>query len=49
MGFNRTGGGYIMANSINNQWLETDPKKHVEISARRKVVMLDARRKNRRR
>jgi hypothetical protein len=33
VGFNRTGGGYIMANSINNQWLETDPKKHVEISA----------------
>jgi hypothetical protein len=31
VGFNRTGGGYIIANSVNNFWLETDPKKHVEI------------------
>jgi hypothetical protein len=31
VGFNREGGGYIIANSINNFWLETDPKKHVAI------------------
>ena len=31
LGFNRTGGGYIMANSITNSWLETDPKKHVAL------------------
>src|SRR6267378_27340 len=31
VGFNRQGGGYIMANAINNRWLETDPKKHVTI------------------
>ena len=31
IGFNRNGGGYIIANSVNNFWLETDPKKHVEI------------------
>jgi hypothetical protein len=31
VGFNRTGGGYIMANAVNNRWLETDPKKHVAI------------------
>jgi hypothetical protein len=35
IGFNRTGGGYIIANAINNFWLETDPKKHV-------VIMSDA-------
>jgi hypothetical protein len=33
VGFNRTGGGYIIANSMNNSWLETNPKRHVEISA----------------
>jgi hypothetical protein len=38
IGFNRAGGGYIMANSINNQWLETDPKKHVEISSTANAV-----------
>src|SRR5262249_3132169 len=31
IGFHRTAGGYIIANSVNNFWLETDPKKHVEI------------------
>ena len=31
VGFNRTGGGYLIANAVNNVWLETDPKKHVEI------------------
>jgi len=31
VGFNRKGGGYIMANAVNNRWLETDPKKHVAI------------------
>jgi hypothetical protein len=31
IGFNRQGGGYIMANAIDNSWLNTDPKKHVEI------------------
>jgi len=30
-GFNRQGGGYIIPNSITQTWLETDPKKHVEI------------------
>jgi hypothetical protein len=33
VGFQRQGGGYLIANAINNQWLETDPKKHVEIMA----------------
>lgn len=33
VGFNRNGGGYVMANSINNSWLETNPKRHVDISA----------------
>jgi hypothetical protein len=31
VGFKRTFDGYIIANSVNNFWLETDPKKHVEI------------------
>jgi hypothetical protein len=31
IGFNRTGGGYLIANSVNNRWLETDPKNHVSI------------------
>jgi len=30
-GFNRQGGGYIIPNSITNTWLETDPKKHVDL------------------
>jgi len=30
-GFNRQGGGYLMPNSIKNEWISTDPKKHVEI------------------
>jgi len=30
-GFYRTGGGYLIANSITNSWLETDPKAHVKI------------------
>ena len=33
VGFNRNGGGYIIANSMNNSWLETNPKRHVEMSA----------------
>jgi hypothetical protein len=33
MGFNRTGSGYLIANSITNSWLETDPKRHVSIMA----------------
>lgn len=32
-GFNRSGGGYIMANALNNTWLETDPKRHVDLIA----------------
>lgn len=31
LGFNRFGGGYLIANSVGNFWLSTDPKKHVEI------------------
>ncbi|MHB0767044.1 CBASS oligonucleotide cyclase [Bradyrhizobium sp. 1.29L] len=31
VGFHRQGGGYIIANAVNNFWLETDPKRHVEI------------------
>ena len=30
-GFNRQGGGYLIPNSINQSWISTDPKKHVEI------------------
>lgn len=30
-GFNREGGGYLIPNSINQSWISTDPKKHVEI------------------
>ena len=33
VGFKRQNGGCIIANAVNNQWLETDPKKHVEIIA----------------
>lgn len=32
-GFKRQGGGYLMPNSITNEWISTDPKKHVEIMA----------------
>jgi hypothetical protein len=31
VGFHRNGGGYIIANAVNNFWLSTDPKKHVEL------------------
>ncbi len=30
-GFYRTGGGYLIPDSILKRWIETDPKKHVEI------------------
>lgn len=30
-GFKRQGGGYLIPNSITNEWISTDPKKHVEI------------------
>lgn len=29
--FNRKGGGYLIPDSINQRWISTDPKKHVEI------------------
>lgn len=29
--FHRQGGGYIIANSITQEWIDTDPKKHVEL------------------
>jgi hypothetical protein len=29
--FNRQGGGYLIADSINARWIATDPKKHVDI------------------
>jgi hypothetical protein len=32
-GFSRQGGGYLIANSITNAWLSTDPKKHVDLMA----------------
>src|SRR6266508_3146554 len=32
-GFYRQGDGYLIANSISNSWIETDPKKHVELVA----------------
>lgn len=31
VGFYRQGGGYLIANSISNSWLSTDPKKHVTL------------------
>jgi hypothetical protein len=31
VGFNREGGGYLIANSVGNFWLQTDPKRHVVI------------------
>jgi len=30
-GFSRSGGGYLIPNSVTKTWLSTDPKKHVEI------------------
>lgn len=30
-GFKRQGGGYLIPNSINQNWISTDPKRHVEI------------------
>ena len=30
-GFYRQGGGYLIANAVNNSWLATDPKKHVSL------------------
>lgn len=30
-GFNRQGGGYLMANAVTNTWLSTDPKAHVQM------------------
>lgn len=32
-GFYRTGGGYLIPNSQAKRWIETDPKKHVELWA----------------
>lgn len=32
-GFNRSGGGYLIPNSITNSWLSTDPKAHVVLVA----------------
>jgi hypothetical protein len=32
-GFNRQGGGYLIANSVTNAWLSTDPKRHVDLMA----------------
>lgn len=31
VGYNRSGGGYLIANSYTNAYLSTDPKKHVEL------------------
>jgi Second Messenger Oligonucleotide or Dinucleotide Synthetase domain len=31
VGFQRQGGGYLIANSINQEWLSTNPKRHVEL------------------
>ena len=30
-GFKREGGGFLIPNSINQNWISTDPKKHVEL------------------
>ena len=32
-GFNRKGGGFLIPNSITQDWISTDPKKHVEIAS----------------
>jgi len=37
-GFSRQGGGYLIPNSINNSWISTDPKKHVEIVTNANIV-----------
>jgi predicted nucleotidyltransferase len=29
--FNRNGGGYLIPNSVRQEWISTDPKKHVDI------------------
>jgi len=31
VGFNRSGGGYLIPNSVSRSWLSTDPKKHVDL------------------
>lgn len=31
--FNRSGGGFLIPNSISQSWLSTDPKRHIEILA----------------
>lgn len=31
--FNRQGGGYLIPNSVSQNWISTDPKKHVDIVA----------------
>jgi hypothetical protein len=31
VGFHRQGGGYLIANAVGNFWLETNPKRHVEL------------------
>ena len=37
-GFNRQNGGYLIANSITNSWISTDPKRHVDlVTARNKA------------
>lgn len=33
VGYNRTGGGYLIANSLTNSYLSTDPKKHITLWA----------------
>lgn len=37
-GFNRQGGGFLIPNSITQSWLETDPKKHVEIMSNANTI-----------
>jgi hypothetical protein len=32
-GFRRQGGGFLIPNSVRKNWLETDPKKHVDLMA----------------
>jgi len=32
-GFNRQGGGYLIPDTVGKRWIETDPKKHVELWA----------------
>ncbi len=36
--FNRNGGGYLIPDSINQRWISTDPKKHVEIWSKANAV-----------